>query len=39
MTSRRANDAAGSVLSFTFLDVLMCTMGSLLLLLVVLGSS
>lgn len=36
MTSRRANDG-GSVLSFTFLDVLMCTMGSLLLLLVVFG--
>jgi hypothetical protein len=36
MTSRRASDG-GSVLSFTFLDVLMCTMGSLLLLLVVFG--
>jgi hypothetical protein len=35
--SRRASDSAGSVLSFTFLDVLMCTMGSLLLLLVVFG--
>jgi hypothetical protein len=34
--SRRASDA-NSVLSFTFLDVLMCTMGSLLLLLVVFG--
>ena len=37
MTSRRASEGAGSVLSFTFLDVLMCTMGSLLLLLVVFG--
>jgi hypothetical protein len=34
--SRQAQDG-GSVLSFTFLDVLMCTMGSLLLLLVVFG--
>src|ERR1700752_3504661 len=37
MSSRRASDGASSVLSFTFLDVLMCTMGSLLLLLVVFG--
>ncbi len=37
MSRRRASDGAGSVLSFTFLDVLMCTMGSLLLLLVVFG--
>ncbi len=36
--SRRASDSAGSVLSFTFLDVLMCTMGSLLLLLVIFGA-
>src|SRR5262249_31962655 len=35
--SRRASEGASSVLSFTFLDVLMCTMGSLLLLLVVFG--
>jgi TolA-binding protein len=37
MNRRKASDAGGSVLSFTFLDVLMCTMGSLLLLLVLFG--
>lgn len=35
--SSRARTAASGVLSFTFLDVLMCTMGSLLLLLTVLA--
>ncbi len=37
MSSRRTSEGGSSVLSFTFLDVLMCTMGSLLLLLVVFG--
>jgi hypothetical protein len=37
MSRPRAADGGSSVLSFTFLDVLMCTMGSLLLLLVVFG--
>jgi hypothetical protein len=37
MSSRAAEESSGGVLSFTFLDVLTCTMGSLVLLLVVLG--
>ena len=37
MIRRRTSEAGGGVLSFTFLDVLTCTMGSLVLLLVVLA--
>jgi hypothetical protein len=37
MITRLSREAAGGVLSFTFLDVLTCTMGSLVLLVVVLG--
>jgi hypothetical protein len=37
MISRQTREQAGGVLSFTFLDVLTCTMGSLVLLVVVLG--
>ena len=37
MIRRRTTEAGGGVLSFTFLDVLTCTMGSLVLLLVVLA--
>jgi hypothetical protein len=37
MISRLTRETAGGVLSFTFLDVLTCTMGSLVLLVVVLG--
>jgi len=37
MKSRRLGESGGGVLSFTFLDVLTCTMGSLILLVVILG--
>jgi hypothetical protein len=37
MIRRSKSESGGSVLSFTFLDVLTCTMGSLVLLVVVLG--
>jgi len=37
MSSRPTRDSGGGVLSFTFLDVLTCTMGSLVLLVVILG--
>src|SRR5215213_615659 len=37
MISRQSRESAGGVLSFTFLDVLTCTMGSLVLLVVILG--
>ena len=37
MSSRATGEPSGGVLSFTFLDVLTCTMGTLVLLLVVLG--
>src|SRR5215213_9494880 len=37
MSSRPTRESGGGVLSFTFLDVLTCTMGSLVLLVVILG--
>lgn len=37
MSSRAARESGGGVLSFTFLDVLTCTMGSLVLLVVIIG--
>lgn len=37
MNGRKPGETSGSVLSFTYLDVLVCTMGSLLLMLVMFG--